>query len=93
MTAVSSWVTARTERIYCPGSAGGDKQVDRLASTADITTGRQLGRTEVLGGLGNLLKRTDHSITASILERKEELSEENRSQHHSIDLRKERGTF
>ena len=32
--------------IYCPGHAGvsGNGQADRLASTADITSGLQLGR-------------------------------------------------
>ena len=36
--------------IYCPGHAkvSGSKRADRLASTADITSGLQLGRVEVL---------------------------------------------
>ena len=33
----------------------GDERADRLASTADITSGLQLGRTEVLRGLRNFL--------------------------------------
>ena len=43
--------------IYCPGhaSVSGNEQADRLASTADITPGLQLGRTEVLRGLRNFL--------------------------------------
>ena len=45
--------------IYCPGHAGvsGNEQAGRLASTADITSGLQLGREEVFRGL---------SITARI---------------------------
>ena len=44
--------------IYCPGHAGvsGNRRADKLASTADITAGLQLGRAEVLRGLRNFLK-------------------------------------
>ena len=53
--------------IYCPGHAGvsGNERADRLASTADITSGLQLGRAEVLRGLRNFLntdKPEHHSI-------------------------------
>ena len=53
--------------IYCPGHAGvsGNERADRLASTADITSGLQLGRTEVLRGLRNVPstdKPEHHSI-------------------------------
>ena len=53
--------------IYCPGHAGvsGNEQADRLASTADITSGLQLGRAEVLRALRNFLntdKPEHHSI-------------------------------
>ena len=53
--------------IYCPGHAGvsGNERADRLASTADITSGLQLGRAEVLRGLRNFLstdKQEHHSI-------------------------------
>ena len=43
--------------IYCPGHAGvsGNERAGRLASTADITFGLQLGRAEVLRGLRNFL--------------------------------------
>ena len=43
--------------IYSPGHAGvsGNEWADRLASTADITSGLQLGRAEVLRGLRNFL--------------------------------------
>ena len=47
----------KTSGIYCPGHAGvsGNERADRLASTADITSGLQLGRAEVLRGLRNFL--------------------------------------
>ena len=62
--------------IYSPGHAGvsWNERADRLASTADITSGLQFGRTEVLRGLGNFL--TGHSITALIAWRKEEWRKE-----------------
>ena len=43
--------------IYSSGHAGvsGNERVDRLASTADITYGLQLGRAEVSRGLRNFL--------------------------------------
>ena len=50
--------------IYCPGHAGvsGNERADRLASTADITSGLQLGRAEVLRDLKNFLNmdRPEH---------------------------------
>ena len=53
--------------IYCPGLAGVSEieWADRLASTADITSGLQLGRAEVLRGLRNFHntdKPEHHSI-------------------------------
>ena len=53
--------------IYCPGHAGvcGNGQADILASTADITSGLQLGRAEVLRGLRNfpnMNRPEQHSI-------------------------------
>ena len=53
--------------IYCAGHAGvsGNQRADRLASTADNTSGLQLGRAEVLQGLRNFLntdKPEHHSI-------------------------------
>ena len=43
--------------IYSPGHArvSGNERADRLASTADITSGLELGRAEVLRGLRNFL--------------------------------------
>ena len=50
--------------IYCPGYAGvnGNERADRLASTVDITSGLQLGRTGVLRGLRNFINmdRPEH---------------------------------
>ena len=56
-TAMHSLRLQRLLWIYCPGHAGvsGNERADRLASTADITSGLQLGRAEVLRGLRNFL--------------------------------------
>ena len=56
-TAMHSLWLQRLLWIYCPEHAGvsGNEQADRLASTADITSGLQLGRAEVLRGLRNFL--------------------------------------
>ena len=53
--------------MYCPGHArvSGNERADRLASTADITSGLQLGRAEVLRGWRNFLnmdRPQHHSI-------------------------------
>ena len=60
--------------IYCPGHAGvsGNERADRLASTADITSGLQLGRAELLWGLRNFLDmdRTQHHSTDRLKERR-----------------------
>ena len=53
--------------IYCPGHAGvsGNERADRLAGTADITSGLLLGRAEVLRGLRSFLSKSKpehHSI-------------------------------
>ena len=58
--------------IYCPGHArvNGNEQADRLASTADITSGLQLGRAEVLRGLRNFpnIDRPEHDSTDRLKE-------------------------
>ena len=56
-TAMHSLWLQRLLWIYCPGHAGvsRNERSDRLASTADITSGLQLGRAEVLRGLRNFL--------------------------------------
>ena len=48
-TAVYNFWLHRFLWIYCPGHAGvgRNEMADRLASTADITSGVQLGRAEV----------------------------------------------
>ena len=66
-TAMHSLRLQRLLWIYCPGHAGvsGNERADRLASTADITSGLQLGREEVLRGLRNFLnmdRLKHHSI-------------------------------
>ena len=66
-TAMHSLWLQRLLWIYCLGHAGvsGNKRADRLASTADITSGLQLGRAEVLQSLRNFLhtdKQEHHSI-------------------------------
>ena len=66
-TAMNSLRLQRFLWIYCPGHAGvsGNERADRLASTADITSGLQLGRAEVLRGLRNFLnmdRQEHHSI-------------------------------
>ena len=59
--------------IYCPGHVrvSGNERADRLASTADITSGLQLGRAEVLRGLKNFLNmgRPEHHSIDRLKER------------------------
>ena len=59
--------------IYCLGHAGvcGNERADRLASTADITSGLPLGRAEVLRGWGNFLNmgRPEYHSTDRLKER------------------------
>ena len=57
--AVHSLRLKRLLWIYCPGHAGvgGNERADRLASKADITSGLQLGRAEVLRGLRSFLSK------------------------------------
>ena len=79
--------------IYCPGHAGvsGNERADRLASTADITSGLQLGRAEVLRGLRNFLstdKPEHHSI-----DRLKERGVEKGSGRHSTLQDRERSVF
>ena len=79
--------------IYCPGHAGvsGNERADRLASTADITSGLQLGRAEVLWGLRNFLstdKPEHHSI-----DRLKERGVEKGSGRHSTLQGRERSVF
>ena len=59
--------------IYCLGHArvSGNERADRLASTADIASGLQLGRAEVLRGLRNFLNidRPEHCSIDRLKER------------------------
>ena len=56
-TAMHSLRLQRLLWVYCPGHVGvsGNERSDRLASTANITSGLQLGLTDVLRGLRNFL--------------------------------------
>ena len=70
-TAMHSLLLQRLLWSYCPGHAGvsGNERADRLASTAEITSGLQLGRAECSA-------RTSQSITALTAWRKEEWRKE-----------------
>ena len=72
-TAMLSLRLQRLLWICCPGHAGvsGNERADRLASTADITSGLQLGRAEVLRGLRNFLNidRPEHYSIDHLKER------------------------
>ena len=92
-TAMHSLRLQRRLWIYCPGHAGvsGNERADRLASTADITSGLQLGRAEVLRGLRNFLntdKPDHHSI-----DRLDERGVEKGSGRHSTLQGRERSVF
>ena len=92
-TAMHSLRLERLLWIYCPGHPGvsGNERADRLASTADITSGLQLGRAEVLRGLRNFLstdKPEHHSI-----DRLKERGVEKRSGRHSTLQGRERSVF
>ena len=56
-TALYSLRLQRLLWIYCPGHAGVsvNERANRLASTADITSGLQLSMAKMLRGLGNIL--------------------------------------
>ena len=92
-TAMHSLQLQRLLWIYCLGHAGfsGNERADRLASTADITSGLQLGRAEVLRGLRNFLstdKPEHHSI-----DRLKERGVEKGSGRHSTLQGWERSVF
>ena len=92
-TAMHSLRLQRLPWIYCPGHVGvrGNERAGRLASTADITSGLQLGRAEVLRGLRNFLntdKPEHHSI-----DRLKERGVEKGSGRHSTLQGRERSVF
>ena len=92
-TAMHSLRLQRILSIYCPGHSGvsGNKRADRLASTADIMSGLQLGRAEVLRGLRNFLNK-DRPEHHSIDHLKERGVEKGRGRHSTLqDL--ERSVF
>ena len=69
----------------------GNARADRLASTADITSGLRLGRAEVLRGLRNFLNmdRPEHHSTDRLKER----GVEKGSGRHSTLQGRERSAF
>ena len=94
------WHTAthslRLQRLlwnYCPGHArvSRNERADRLANIADITSGLQLGRVEVLRGSRNFLNmdRPEHHST----DRRKERGVEKGSGRHSTLQGRERSVF
>ena len=92
-TAMHSLRLQRLLWICCPGHAGvrGNEQADRMASTADITSGLQLGRAEMLRGLRSFLNmdKPQHHSTDRLKER----GVEKRSGWHSIQRGQEWSVF
>ena len=92
-TAMHSLWLQRLLWIYCPGHTGvsGNERVDRLASSADVTSGLQLGRAEVLIGLRNFLNvdRPEHHSNDHLKER----GVEKGSGRHSTLQGRERSVF
>ena len=90
-TAMHSLRLQRLLWIYCPGHAGvsGNERADRLASTADITSGLQVGR--VFRGLRNFLNmdRPEHHSIDCLKERRVEKG----SGRHSTLQGRERSAF
>ena len=92
-TAMHSLRLQRLLWIYYPWHDGvsGNERADRLANTADITSGLQHGRAEVLRGLRNFLntdKPEHHSI-----DRLKERGVEKGSGRHSTLQGRERSVF
>ena len=90
-TAMHSHWLQRPLWIYFPGHAGVSGKADRLASTANITSGLQLGRAEVLRCLRNFLnmdKPEHHSI-----DREKERGVKKGSGRHSTLQSRERSVF
>ena len=92
-TAMHSLRLQRLLWIYCPGHAGvsGNERADRLASTADITSGLQLGRAEVQRSLRNFLNmdRLEHHS----IDRLKERGVEKGSGQHAILQGREQSVF
>ena len=92
-TAMHSLWLQRLLWIYCLGHAGvsGNEWADRLASTANITSGLQLSRAEVLRGLRNFLN-TDKPEHHSFDRLKERGVEKGSGRHSTLEGR-ERSAF
>ena len=85
-TAMHSLRLQRLLWIYCPGYAGvsGNEQADRLASTADITSGLQLGRADRLASTADFT--SDLRLgRAEVLRGLRNFLNMDRPEHHSID--------
>ena len=72
--AQSSATKTSVDLLSWAARVSGNERADRLASTADITSGLQLGRAEVLRGLRNFLStdKPEHHSTDRLKERGEE---------------------
>ena len=92
-TAMYSLRLQRRLWLYCPGHArvSGNERGDGLASTANITTGLQFGRAEVLRGLRNFLNmdRPEHHS----IDRLKERGVKNGSGRHSTLQGRERSVL
>ena len=91
-TAICNLQQQRLLWIYCPGYAGvsGNERADILATTADITSGLQLGRAKVLRGLNFLnMDRSEHHSIDCLKER----GVEKGSCRHSTLRGRERAVF
>ena len=84
--AMHSFLPQRLPWIFSPGDARVkcNERADRRASTADITTDLQLGRTKVLSPLRNVLNtdRPEHHITDHPTQRITSLITQHRESHH-----------
>ena len=92
-TAMHSLRLQRLLWIYCPGHVGvsGNERADRLANTADMTSGLHLGRAEVLRGLRDFLNM-DNPEHHSIDHLKERGVEKGNGRHSTLQGR-ERSVF
>ena len=92
-SAVHSLRLRRLLCVYCPGVArvSGNERADRLASTAVVTSGLQLGMAKVLRGFRNLLNmdRPEHHSNDRLKER----GVEKGSGRHSTLPGRERSVF
>ena len=91
-TAMHSLRLQRLLWIYCPGHAGvsGNERADRLANTADITSGLQLDRADRLANTADITSGLQLGRT-EVLRGLRNFLNMDRPEHHGIDHLKERG--